>query len=63
MHYYKFDCAKMDDDTLKERIQSHIDCGWMFEGFLDFPPPHQWACLVWDKDSEPIHPSIEPKQT
>lgn len=57
MQKYRFDCSKMTDDVLQEHINSFTDCGWEFDGFMNFPPPHIWACFTWNKNTEPIYPS------
>lgn len=57
MHKERFDCSKMTDNAVQERIRSYVECGWEFNGYIDFPPPHLWACFTWNKESEPIYPS------
>lgn len=62
MHKYRFDSSKMDSETLQNRIKQYTDCGWVFTGLMDFPPPHIWACFDWNKSQEPIHPEKHKEQ-
>lgn len=56
MEKYRFDCSKMSDEQISEKIKLFTDIGWNFDGYIDFPPTHLWACLSWDKLDNPIYP-------
>lgn len=56
-HLHRFDCSKMTKEETEEHIKSFVDCGWNFDGYSDFPPPHVWVCLSWLKDEEPVYPN------
>lgn len=47
----------MTDDVLQDHIQSFTELGWEFIAVSDFPPPHKWIHLLWNKDTEPVFPS------
>ncbi len=61
MENYGFDCSKMTDTAIQEHIKMYTDCGWTFNGFMNFPPPHIMACFTWDKDCKAIHPQKKSK--
>ena len=51
----------MTDTAIQEHIKMYTDCGWTFNGFMNFPPPHIMACFTWDKDCKAIHPQKKSK--
>ena len=62
LYEYRFDSFKMSDDILREHIQSYIELGWEFIALSNFPPPHKWIHLSWNKDTEPIFPNNKKKK-
>ena len=46
----------MTEDKIKSLVQSYSDVGWKFVCVDDFPPPHIWIKMMWDKETKPILP-------
>lgn len=45
----------MSENQIAEKIKLFTDIGWVFDGYINFPPPHLWACLTWQKQEKPIY--------
>lgn len=40
----------------EEQVANFLALGWEYRADLEVSKPHQFAVLVWNKDSEPVHP-------